>query len=128
MARIVERDVPLSELNLRGTIVSTDGSDTLFASDSGIIWINTYAGNCEYTLPAVAACKGKIFMFAQADDENFKITSPAADIVVFGQSGVTQQTSVQYDTTAEGAVCAVISDGTRFLFLNFCGTEPNTLA
>ena len=128
MARTTERNPALSELNLRGTIVSTDGSDTLFASDSGIIWINTYEGNCEYTLPAVADAKGKMFLFAQADDENFKITSPAADIVVFGQSGITQQTSVQYDTTAEGAICAVISDGTRYLFLNFCGTEPNTLA
>ena len=128
MARTTERDVALSEMNLRGVIVNTDGDTTLYASDSGIIYVSTYVGNTEYTLPAVADCKGKMYWFIQADDGNLKITSPAADIVVRGQTATTQQTSVQYDTNAEGSACGVISDGTRYLFLNFTGTEPDTLA
>ncbi len=128
MARIVERDVALSEMNLRGIIVQTTASRTLEPSDSGIMFVSTYVGNVEYTLPAVADGKGKIFLFIQADDGNLKITSTAANIVVRGQSATTQQTSVQYDTTPEGSACAVMGDGTRYLFLNFTGTEPDTLA
>lgn len=128
MARTTERNVPCSEIPLRGVIVDTTGSRTLYPSDSGIMFVSTYAGNVEYTLPAVADCAGKIFLFIQADDGNMKITSAAANIVVRGQSATTQQTSVQYDTNPEGSACAVMGDGTRFLFLNFTGTEPDTLA
>ncbi len=128
MARTTERDVAMSEMNLRGIIVQTTATRTLYPSDSGIIFVSTYVGNVEYTLPAVADCAGKMFLFVQADDGNLKITSPAANIVVRGQSATTQQTSVEYTTNAEGTACGVISDGTRFLFLMFCSEAPNTLA
>ncbi|KKL11003.1 hypothetical protein LCGC14_2550170 [marine sediment metagenome] len=128
MARIVERDVALSEMNLRGIIVQTTASRTLEPSDSGIMFVSTYVGNVEYTLPAVADGKGKIFLFIQADDGNLKITSTAANIVVRGQTATTQQTSVAYNSNPEGSACAVMGDGTRYLFLNFTGTEPDTLS
>ena len=128
MPRILERTVPLSELNLRGIMTNTAaGPVTLYASDSGILFLNTYAGDIEYTLPAVADCKGKMFLFFNADDQDLKITSAAANISVYGQTGITEQTSVTY-SDKPGAACAVMCDGTFFLFLNFCGTEPDTLA
>lgn len=127
MARTTERDVAWSELNLRGIVVnSAAGPVTVYPSDSGIMFVNTYADDIEYNLPAVADSKGKMFLFINADDQDLKIDSTAANIVVYGQSGVTQQRYVTY-SDKPGACCGVISDGTRYLFMNFCGTEPDSL-
>ena len=127
MARTTERTVALSELNLRGVIVNTTSSATLYPSDSGITYVNTYVGNVEYTLPAVADAAGKMFLFVNADDGNMKITSPAADINAYHATPISLKTSVEYSTNPEGASCAFISDGTRYLFLNFVGTEPTLI-
>ena len=128
MARTTERDVALNELNIRGFVFNSTGDMTIYPSDSGIIFVSTYVGNTEYTLPAVADSKGKMYWFVHADDGNLKISSTAANIVVRGQTATTQQTSVTYSTNPEGTACGVIGDGTRYLFLMFCSEAPNTLA
>lgn len=125
MARTTTRTVALNELNLRGTIVNTTSSATLYPSDSGITFINTYSGSVEYTLPAVADAKGKMFLFVNASDGNMKITSPATDIVAYHSTPIALKANIEYKTNPEGASCAFISDGTRYLFLNFVGTGPS---
>ena len=61
MARTTERTVAWSELNLRGVMVNTAvGPVTVYPSDSAIMFVNTYAGDIEYDLPAVADSKGKM--------------------------------------------------------------------
>ena len=112
---------------MRGIVVNSSvGPYTVYPSDSGIVFVNTYAGDIQFNLPAVADSKGKMYLFVNADDQDLKINSTAANIVVYGQSGVTQQTNVTY-SDKPGAACGVIGDGTRYLFLNFCGTEPDAL-
>ncbi len=126
MARTTERTVAWSELNLRGVVVQTTASATVYPSDSGITFVNTFAGDVTFTLPDVADSKGKMYLFVNADDQDLIVTSTAANIVVYGQTATTQQTSVTY-SDKPGAACGLIGDGTRYLFLNFCGTEPDTL-
>jgi hypothetical protein len=117
------RDVSMNELSFRGISVNdatnNTASVTVYASDSGILFINEYAGTTTYTLPAVADCKGKIFHFLANVANNIAITGGTAAKFC----GATQ---TDYDTmTLTGAIggsASVIGDGERYYLIAGTGT------
>lgn len=119
-----QRDVAMNELPIRGICVEPttgSGAVTVYASDSGIVFINKYAtGNTTYTLPAVAAFKGKWAWFFNAQ------TSYA--IVVAG--GTDEKMIADEQTAYDKVTCAaeigecglVIGDGSNYYFFAMHGT------
>ena len=107
------RDVALNEMNFRGISVNTaEAAITLVPSDSGIIFIQHYASATTYTLPAVADCAGKMFLFINANTNTSTVVySVASDIVGKHTSGAVSQTLT---SAAIGDFLILVGDGTYF--------------
>ncbi len=116
------RDVALSELNIRGISTNETGDSaavTVVPSDSGVIFINEFAGQTTYTLPAVAACKGKLFYFYGNVGQNLVITGgTAAKMTANGQTGYDKVTSAG----TIGDYGWIIGDGDWYFFFAGQGT------
>lgn len=107
------RDIALTDLPLRGISINpatADGSVTVVASDSGVVFVNKYAGTTTYTLPAVAAGKGKIFWFYDAVGEDLVVYGPAAS-TIFGPD---LEGRTLTGTGDVGICCLVVGDGTDY--------------
>ena len=123
MARIVERDVALSELPIRGIIINTEAGGvvavTVYPSDSGILFINKESSaTVEYTLPAVADAKGKWFWFFTGVAQKMKITAPASTMYCI-------ETTVQTSTFSDaqiGTSGMCICDGSYYYFFELSGS------
>jgi hypothetical protein len=104
---------------IRGVDVTNEAATTIVPADSGIIFANKYAGAHTYTIPAVAAAKGKVFWFFNADAAGtIVITSPADDIMCTDD---TYTTLTQSDSILGGWVC-LISNGTNYYSLQDIGS------
>ena len=118
------RNVALSEMNFRGISVNpaSGGSTaiTVVASDSGVIFINKFATNATYTLPAVASGAGKMFMFYDGQATNTTaITSPTASTLV----SVNSATNTTVTSSAGAGQCGIIiGDGSLYYFVEIIGT------
>jgi len=118
------RDIALSEMNLRGISINdaTNGSATIniSASDSGIIFINKFATNTTYNLPAVADGAGKMFWFFDGQATNTSaITSPTASTLV----SVNSATNTTVTSSAGAGQCGIIiGDGSYYYFFEIIGT------
>ena len=119
------RDLALTSLPFRGIAINEtgdSGSVTVVASDSGLLFINEYAGTTTYTLPTVADMKGKWYTFYGNVAQDIVITGGTADVM----SGGTASAVVDADkVTGGGAIgiwCAVICDGTNYFVLPGVGT------
>jgi hypothetical protein len=122
MARTTERDLALSEMNLRGLIINGDGDGvevTVYPSDSGCIFVNKEdAGTVTYTLPALADSKGKMFWFFNAQTTaGIAVTAPSACMFA---PDATATTVTSGATT--GACGFVICDGTNYYWFEIEGT------
>ena len=126
MARTTERDVPLSELNIRGIIVNADAggqSKTVYASDSGVIFVNKEdAGNVTYTLPAVADCKGKWFWFYNAIDDAELIIAGGTTGKMHGPSSEGAEDNMTTSSNGVGDCCIVFGDGSYYYVIPLVGT------
>ena len=107
------RDVALNEMNFRGISINTaETAITILSSDSGIIFIQHNASTTTYTLPAVADCAGKMFLFHNANGATATVVySVAADIIGKHTSGAVTQTLT---SAAIGDSLTLVGDGTNF--------------
>ena len=123
------RTVALNELNIRGTAVVT-ADTTVVASDSGVIFIANGTANLTFTLPAIAAGKGKMFIFVNRVDYNMTIASAGSlDNIVAMHDAAAD--SVAFSTTSEkiGGAMMIVGDGTYWYAFNLsAGANTVTVA
>lgn len=109
------RDIALNELPIRGLSINpaSDGSAaiTVVASDSGTMFINKFGTETEYTLPAVADGKGKMFWFFNAQTSTAVLVT-ATTAIIMGVNSTTGTTLT--DGSNIGDCCLVIGDGTNY--------------
>ena len=121
-------NVQMNEMNLRGISVNdaTNGTATIniVASDSGIIFINKFATNATYNLPAVASGAGKWFWFFDGQATNTTaITSPTANTL----ASVNSLTKTTVTSSAGAGQCGIImGDGSFYYFFEIIGTWANS--
>ncbi len=102
------RDVALNVMEFRGFTINTDETAiTVLASDSGIMFLQNFASECTYTLPAVADGAGKMFMFCN--------TNTTASTVI------TSTTSLIKGCVTAGATATVLTSGEIGNFLWIVG-------
>ncbi len=123
------RDLALTELPLRGIAINETGdsaSVSVVASDSGVLFINEFAGTTTYTLPTVDLMKGKAYIFSSNVAQTIVVTGGTTDVM----SGGTASAAVDGDKVTSGGnigdCCAVICDGTNYFVLPFTGTWTNS--
>lgn len=126
MARTTERNVALSELNMRGIIINADAggqSKTVYASDSGCIFVdNEDQGLTTYTLPSVADCAGKWFWFYNGtDDTEIAVTGTTAS-KMYGPGSEGAATTMTTTTNTVGDSCIVFGDGSYYYLIPLVGT------
>ena len=117
-------DPKFDALFCRGMKVNADGAGqavTVTAADSGVMFVNKEdAGTVTYTLPTAAACKGKHFIFYNAQTtQNIAVTGGTDDVLVSSDDA-------NYDKITDdgnyGNWCIIIGDGSSFYALIGAGT------
>jgi hypothetical protein len=94
-------------------------SITVYAYDSGIMFLNHYTTNTTYTLPAVADGKGKMWWFMNANTTStLAITAPAA-IMVCNDNATSTTNTCAADA---GSWAMVVGDGTNYFCFEGSGT------
>ncbi len=120
-----QRDVALTSLPFRGVAINDNTNNTtsvtVYASDSGILFVNKKAGTTTYTLPAVADGKGKVFYFFSYVANNLVIAG-ASSILVGGTSGAGLVGATVTLTAVIGGWAAVMGDGTNYFVFPGVGT------
>lgn len=126
MARTTERNVALSELNMRGIIINADAggtSKTVYASDSGCIFIdNEDAGTTTYTIPSVADCAGKWFWFYNGTNHTQIAVTGTTASKMYGPGSEGTATTRTTSTNAVGDSCIVFGDGSYYYLIPLVGT------
>jgi len=116
-----QRDVALNELPFRGIALNdaTDNTNTVqvYASDSGILFINKFVDTVVYTLPAIADGAGKMFWFYTGINQIITITSPTAT-TLFSVGALGTSTSCD---AAYGGSCMVVGDGSYYYMFEISG-------
>ena len=114
---IPTRTVALNEMNFRGLSINTgETSLAVAASDSGVIFIQNYASACTYTLPSVAAGKGKMFIFVNANTATSTVIEAGSALIVgTTTAGDPKQTLT---SVAVGDAAIVYGDGTNWFWVN----------
>ena len=119
----------LRELNLkdgakitgREVLVKTSAY-TVSTEDAGKLIVGNHATTqVEFTLPAVASCKGLTFYFASLGAAGIKITGGTADKIVVKNDAAAD--AVSYETANEtiGAACMIWGDGSNYYFFEMSG-------
>lgn len=122
------RDVKMNGLPFRGIAINDATSNTnavtVYASDSGILFVNEFESTTTYTLPEVADCKGKWFIFYCNHATAVKVTAPTAsfDLMQGGNSGTV--TNADYVTSGGvvGNWGVIFGDGSSYFFFVGQGT------
>ena len=120
-----QRDVAVSSLPFRGIAINDDtlntAAITVYASDSGILFINENTATTTYTLPAVADGKGKFWVFF-SEAANSIVIASSESLLVGGtnSAGIIGATITSATTIGECAM--VIGDGDKYYCLPFTGT------
>jgi len=121
-----QRNVAFNELNLRGIAINdatnNTASVTVYASDSGIMFVNEYAGTTTYTLPVVADCAGKMFFFYGNVGNDIVITGGTAAKMSGGTTSAAVDSDKVTGTGAIGIAAMVIGDGSSYFVIPFVGT------
>ena len=122
-----QRDVAQVGLPFRGIAINDNTNNTtavtVYASDSGILFINKKAGTTTYTLPAVEDCEGKVFFFMSYVANDLVIQTASGDDVLVG--GSASAGIIGDKLTGGGTIgiwCAIIGDGTNYFALPGTGT------
>ena len=120
-----QRDVAVSSLPFRGIAVNDDTNNTaavqVYASDSGILFLNEKTSTTTYTLPSVADGKGKFWVFLCVAGNSIVIAS-SESLLVGGttSAGIIGATITSAATIGECAM--IIGDGDKYYCLPFTGT------
>lgn len=118
-----QRDVALSSLPFRGIAVNDADNNTaavqVYASDSGILFINEHGDTTTYTLPDVADCKGKIFFFYDNIGTSIVILGGTVDKMCGG--GYTTYDKMTL-TAGVGGWAIIVGDGSKYYCLQGIGT------
>ena len=124
-----QRNVALTELPFRGIAINDATANTaavtVYASDSGILFINKFAATTTYTLPAVADCAGKVFEFMSYVANNLVIAG-ATSVIVGGNTSAGVAGATVTLTGVIGGHGKIVGDGTNYYF--FAGTGTWTYA
>ena len=122
-----QRDVALNELAFRGIAINDATANTaavtVYASDSGIFFINKFATATTYTLHPVADGAGKWFWFFNVGAGGMVIASYGSLDNIVAVNDVAADT-VTYGTTSQmiGSACLVVGDGTNWFAMNIGAT------
>ena len=119
------RDLALTSLPFRGIAINETGdsaSITVVASDSGILFVNEYAGETTYTLPTVALMKGKWYRFYANVSQNIVVTGGTTGAMSGGSSGASVTNDKVTLTGVIGGWAVVFCDGTNYFVLAGTGT------
>ena len=119
------RDLALTGLPFRGIAINETGdsaSVTVVASDSGILFINEYAGETTYTLPTFTDMKGKWYAFCANVSQNIVVTGGTTGVMSGGNSSAAVDSDKVTLTAVIGGWAAVICDGTNYFVLAGTGT------
>jgi len=111
---------PLVRAVVRSSTSATATAVT--ADDSGTLFVDLSASTHYYTLPSVADCKGKCFIFMKCADANMVIGGGTVDLIM--ADGCLLADTITYSTASHkaGSACLVIGDGTYFYLINIGGT------
>ena len=111
--------VPLVRAVVRSS--TTASETTVTPDDSGTLFANLSTSAHIYTLPAVADCEGKSFIFMNCETtQTLAVTGGTADLIMGGADGNLADT-VTCGAQA-GDWCTVIGDGTYYYLLAGQGT------
>ena len=120
-----QRDIALNELAFRGIAINDATNNTaavtVYASDSGILFINKFASTTTYTLPAVADCAGKVFYFYSYVANNLVIDGTTS-VIVGGNTSAGVAGNLVTLTGVIGGWGFIIGDGTNYFFFPGTGT------
>jgi hypothetical protein len=114
------RTVGNTAIPFRGISVNTsETAITVYASDSGILFVNSNSSACTYTLPAVADAKGKMFWFTCKGAGGIVITGGTTDVMVGLNAAEADSCAFSTSSQKIGASCAVFCDGTNYFLMAF---------
>jgi len=111
--------VPLVRAVVRSSTSAT--ATTVTPDDSGTLFVNLSTSEHTYTLPTVAACEGKSFIFHNAETTaGVVITGGTVDLIMGGSDGNLADTVTCSSEAGNWGI--IIGDGTYFYFLAGQGT------
>ena len=119
------RDLALSSLPFRGIAINETGDSnavTVVASDSGIMFVNEYAGSTTYTLPTVSDMAGKWYIFYGNVAEAIVIVGGTIDVMSGGSASAVVDADQVTGGGAIGIWCIVTCDGTNYFTFPGVGT------
>lgn len=120
------RDLALTSLPLRGIAINDADNNTdevtVYASDSGILFINQYGGVTEYILPDVVDCAGKVFFFYDNVGNAITITGGTEGVMSGGTGSATTTSNEVLSSGTQGEWCIIVGDGTSYFCLSGEGT------
>lgn len=109
--------------------ISTDTTGTVAVgsgvTDSGVLFVATYAGTTTYTLPDPSATTvGAIWTFVQTADQDLVVTTATADNDAFVADGVATSDKVSIATSSHkigGGIQVICISATQYLARAFGG-------
>jgi len=104
---------------IRGIDVTNETATTLVGTDSGIIFANKYAGAHTYTLPALSAAVGKVFIFFNAHASGTLVITAPSDCMVVSDS---THTTITQSTHVLGGYVFLFCDGTNYFAMQDIGS------
>ena len=119
------RDLALTGAPFRGIAINETGDSNavaVVASDSGILFINEFAGTTTYTLPTVADMKGKWYSFYCNAAEAILVKGGTGDVMSGGNSGAATNNDKVTSGATIGSWCIVTCDGTNYFVFAGTGT------
>lgn len=118
-----QRDVALTSLPFRGIAINDASNNTaavqVYASDSGILFINEFGSETIYTLPVVSDCEGKIFHFYSNVAQTLIILGGTNDVMCGGGQTTYDKMTL---TAVIGGWGTIVSDGSSYYFIQGIGT------
>ena len=119
--------VPLIRAVVRSATDAT--ATTITPDDSGSLFVDMSASNHTYTLPAVADCEGKCFMFIKVGAGNMTIAGGTVDKMIALNDAAAD--SIAFSTANEkiGGAALIVGDGTYYYAFNIsAGANTVTVA
>ena len=118
--------VPLVRATCQSATDAT--ATTITPDDSGTLFVDRSTSAHTYTLPAVADCKGKHFLFVKVGTANMVIAGATAKIIAMNNAAAA---SVAFSTLSEkiGGAMLIIGDGDYYYAFNIsAGANTVTVA
>jgi len=112
--------VPLFRGTVRSSATAT--ATNVEADDSGLIFINLSTNEHTYTLPVVGECKGRVFIFYNAETTAATVITGGTASLLMGGDGATGSSLTDSANIGDWAI--VFGDGTNFFAI--CGSAADS--